>query len=65
LVATNSPTEGDGSPDLFILRQGSLVFHVLSPFGLWWGRGETGEVSVDLRWGGGGFGWWKEVSFRS
>jgi hypothetical protein len=52
-VATNGPAEGDCPIDLFNGRKGGV--DVLSPFRLWWGRGEACEVSVDFGWRGGWF----------
>jgi hypothetical protein len=40
-ITTDSPTEGNGSPDLFIGGKGGLEFDVLNFFRLWWGWGEA------------------------
>jgi hypothetical protein len=47
-VAADGAAKGDGPVDLIPLRYGGFVLDVLSGLRLWWGRGETCEISFNL-----------------
>jgi hypothetical protein len=47
-ITADGSAEGDGPIDLFDGRKGGFELDMLSLCGLWWGQGESCEISIDL-----------------